>query len=136
MTKRFLIILVALLWCNVGVAEKIVLDCKLLNLVERGFKANEQIIQRIVIDIENNKFCYNDCDWNLATVTDEVIIATVTNDYGDIFMFLIDRITGEALGHAEWKDEATLKRIEKGGKDAQFLTTDDKFICDKAKAKF
>ena len=117
-------------------AEKIILDCKLLNLVEKGFNENKEVIERIEIDIANNKFYYNGYKWNLASATDKVIIGTVTNDYGDIFMFLIDRMTGEAIGHDEWKDEATLKRIEKGGEDAKQLTTDGKFICDKAKAKF
>ena len=136
MKKLLAILVLGLLLSGNANAEKIILDCKLLNLVEKGFNENKEVIERIEIDIANNKFYYNGYKWNLASATDKVIIGTVTNDYGDIFMFLIDRMTGEAIGHDEWKDEATLKRIEKGGEDAKQLTTDGKFICDKAKAKF
>jgi|TARA_Y100000294_G_scaffold142391_1_gene136564 hypothetical protein len=136
MKKLLGILVVSLLLSGNANAEKIILDCKLLNLVEKGFNENKEVIERIEIDIANNKFYYNGYKWNLASATDKVIIGTVTNDYGDIFMFLIDRMTGEAISHDEWKDEATLKRIEKGGEDAKQLTTDGKFICDKAKAKF
>ncbi len=136
MKKLLGIVVLGLLWCNVSFGEKIILDCKLLNLVEKGFNSNDKVIERIEIDITNNEFYYNGYKWNLASATDEVIIGTVTNDWGDIFMFLINRMTGEALSHDQWKDEATLKRIEKGGRDAKILTTNGRFICDKAKAKF
>ena len=78
--KKFLAILVlVLMWCNVGFAEKIILDCKGTYDYFGGEKSINNFNRKIEVDTEKRN--YRDLKENLSKIYINLIITNATRDF-------------------------------------------------------